>query len=205
MNLRVDLIQPNEQRSGNPVTVKTMGRVGAIVGPLIVILVIGKVVWSSHQENSDFEALKQDLELTKPRHEQAVAMIESFKTNREAREELAGWASTRTLWNEQLLGLMQLVPTNVQIQSFNSNERTILIDQNNPARELTVTMEGRAVYGDAEESVKALVEKLKTTSPFGSGVISNVDLNGRADKTPGAAPTDRSFDISCTYFTKVFK
>ncbi len=206
MNLRVDLILPHEQRSGNPVSAKTLGRVGTIVGPLILVLIIGKFVWSAHQENSDFAALQQDLEQTKPLHAQAVEMLESFNTNREAKEELAGWSKTRTAWNTQLLGLMQLVPTNVQIQSFRTKERLVLINnQNTPARELTVSMKGRAIYGHAEESVKAFVDSLETASPFGAGIISNVDMNGRADKAPGAAATDRTFDISCTYFTRTFK
>lgn len=205
MNIRVDLILPQEQRSGNPVSAKTLGRVGSIVGPLILIAVVGKFVWSAHQENADFATLQQDLELTKPRHEQAVEMLESFKTNRAAKEELSGWASSRLSWNEQLLGLMQLVPTNVQLQTFRSREKIVLLNDKLPARQINVDITGRAKFRGAEESVKTFVRNLETAAPFGSGIVSNVDMNGSADTSVDAAPTDRMFKISCTYFTRTFK
>ena len=205
MNLRVDLILPTEQRSGNPVSVKSLGRMASIIVPLIIVVIVAKIVWTGIQEERDFRTLKQDLELTKPVHAHAVELMETFKVNREVKNELTYWASSRLSWNEQVLGLMQIVPTNVQLMSFRASEKLNLIDDKMPGRQITVSIRGRAVNGDAEESVKFLVEQLENTPPFGYGVISNVVMDGRADVSPGAAPTDRTFDIKCTYFTRVFK
>ncbi|MFT5239838.1 MAG: hypothetical protein ACI9OU_001020 [Candidatus Promineifilaceae bacterium] len=205
MNLRVDLILPTEQRSGNPVSAKSLGRMAAIILPLIVVGIVAKIVWTGIQAERDFNTLKQDLELTKPVHAHAVQLMETFKVNREVKNELTYWASSRLTWHEQILGLMQIVPTNVQLKSFRASEKLNLINDKTPGRQITLNMSGRAVNADAEESVKFLVEQLRNTAPFGYGVISNVVMDGRADVSPGAAPTDRTFEIRCTYFTRVFK
>ncbi len=205
MNLRVDLILPTEQRSGNPVSVKSLGRMASIIVPLIIVGVVAKVAWSGIQEERDFKTLKQDLELTKPVHAHAVELMETFKVNREVKNELTYWASTRLSWNEQIVGLIQIVPTNVQLKSLRASEKLTLINDKMPARQITLSMVGRAANANAEESVKFLIEQLENTPPFGSGIISNVVMDGRADVSPGAAPTDRTFEIKCTYFTRVFK
>ena len=204
MNLRVDLILDDERRSGSVVSIKSLGRIGSILGPVIVLALIFKLVWSAHQMNVDFQALKDDLEITKPRHSQAIELMDTFKQNRAVREELVGRAKSRLDWNEQILGFMQVVPKNVQLRTLRANEKQSLINDRVPARDFTLAMSGLAVNADAEEGVKTFVEYLKSSPPFANS-ISNVVMDGRADASPGAEPTDRIFDISCKYYIRLYK
>ena len=204
MNLRVDLILDDERRSGSVVSIKSLGRIGSILGPVIVLALILRLVWSAHEMNVDFQAIKDDLEITKPRHAQAIELMETFKQNHAVHEELAGRAKSRLDWNNQILGFMQVVPANVQLRSLRANEKQSLINDRVPALEFTLTMNGIAVNADAEEAVKTFVEYLKSSPPFANS-ISNVVMDGRADASPGAATTDRIFDINCKYYTRLYK
>ena len=204
MNLRVDLILTDEQRSGSLVSVKSLGRVGSILIPLTILGLIFKLVWSAHQMNADFQTLQDDLEITKPRHSEAIELMETFAINRAVRDELAGRANSKLDWGEQIMGLMQIIPTNVQLRTMHAIELQTLINDRIPAREITLDLTGLAVNKDAESGVETFVEHLRSASPF-ANVVSNVVMDGRADNTVGAAPTDRIFEINAKYYKRLFK
>ncbi|MDA0990999.1 MAG: hypothetical protein O3A51_09635, partial [Verrucomicrobia bacterium] len=144
-------------------------------------------------------------ETAQPQQEKARAMIEGFRVQGEIRKEMEGWAQSRLAWHEQLIGLLEITPENIQLQSLSINQVLRLFEESSPARYISMRLDGRAIGTEAERSVRALEQSL-STAPAYTSLIAKVSVpQYGADQSPGAKKEDRSFQIACEYAERQFE
>ncbi|MDA0577216.1 MAG: hypothetical protein O3B24_03860 [Verrucomicrobia bacterium] len=197
MNLRVDLILETERRSGSVVSSKGVVRIISVIVPLLLVGYLGAQFLWANQLRQDLEGLQQSLESAKPQQERAKALIAEFKSHKDIGQELKGWELTRVNWSDQLQGLMQIVPPNVQLSDLRVSQSIQLSKIEHPARLFALTLKGKAVGDDAERSVKRLENALQIEPVF-TGLVQRVSIPVYgADTSPDAKRGDRVFAIAC--------
>ena len=205
MNLRVDLILESEQRSGSIVNPKSVLRIVAILIPLILVGLFVQQFLTAARLRREMENLSLTWDTARPQQEKARQMIEGFQAQGDIRKELQGWQLSRIRWNEQLIGLVRVVPENVQLFSFSMNQSQRLIEEKTPARAYTTSMRGKAVGPTAEMSIRALERRLASEPPFEDVVAAVTVPEYGADTSPGASRDDRVFRIDSRYEEQPFE
>ncbi len=204
MNLRVDLILEQEQRSGSILSAKSLLRISSIVLPVVLFGFVFMFFFNISRMERELTDLQNKLEVMKPKQETSLELLAKFSVNAEVQKELDGIKSSRLDLHSQLTGLMSIVPTNMQIRSFTVNAKNSIENDRRTMREYTMLISGRAINRNAESSVKAFVEKLQDEGQH-FGAISNIVWDGKADPAPAASRTDRIFDLQARYFDRAIK
>ena len=202
MSLQVNLILPGEQRSANPVSFRSLSRIGSIVGPTVVVLLlaIAALNWSALTNKVRIaETIWQELE---PKKEAAISLRARYDRNQQVLKELNGWKASRVLWHRQLEGLRDLVPPSMQLLSLRVDQQIQVIEKSGPARTFTLTLSGRAEGPDAQSDVLALQTALLTRDPF-AGLTRNANVPAF-----DAAPENKAhrlFQIKAPYNPQPFQ
>ncbi len=205
MNLRVDLILATELRSGSVVSSQGVLRIASVVVPFLLVGFLGWQFLAVRQLRQELESNKLSLDSAAPQQERAKALIAEFQTHRNVAAELAGWNKSRIAWHHQLFSLMGVVPENIQLNDLNISQSLQLTTAEKPARMFVLSLKGKAVGDDAEQSVKRLETALISNPAFESLTETvTVPLFG-ADTTPEAKRDDRVFEISCLYTQRAFE
>lgn len=202
MNLHINLIMPGEQRSAHPINLRSLSRIGTIVGPSVLVLLafLWVLNWLTLSNKVRIaESVWQELE---PRKEAAIELRNRYQTNQAILRELEGWRAARILWNRQLGGIRTAVPADMQLLSLRVNQVLQVIDKKNPARVFSMTIEGRAEGNNADADVLDLQLALRIGKPF-EDVVEEVNVPRFA-----ADPDNRMhrlFQIECNYEPRFFK
>jgi len=206
MNLRVDLILASEQRSGSLLSLKSLLRIATIVGPLVLILIIGTAVLKTMKLTRKLNDLETQWQCEEPKKKRASELKKEVATNVALKEELEGWSKSHLDWHQQLLGLQRATADDIQLTSLRVSHAIQLVDdEKTPARVFAATMKGTALGEKAELSVRRL-ERLLAQAPAFSNIMDRVEVSKYgADTRSGASKSDRVFEINCTYETLKFK
>ncbi|MBN1558329.1 MAG: hypothetical protein JW951_09310 [Lentisphaerae bacterium] len=205
MNLRVDLMEPDERRSASLINLKSLIRIAWFAVPAIVILLIAVFIINTTRISSELALLEREWEAAKPRRAEASALRSELAVNRNIVAELAGWTNSRIAWHSQLSGLMTAVPPTIQLRALRVDQRLQLLDKEGPARFFSMALDGRSVGDTAEQSVQLLRRRL-TEIPVFTGKVQTVTVaKFGADPAPGADRTDRTFTLQCAYLPRLFE
>jgi hypothetical protein len=197
MNLRVDLILESEQRSASLLSLKLLIRIVAALVPLGLLFLVGSQVMEIVVINSEVRGLEAEWKKMGPREKRAWEQAYEYQLNLAVRNELNGWRNSRVNWHEQIVALMQEIPTNVQLQSLSVGHAFQLIDDKVPARLFSIDMKGKAFGTNAESSVRRIERRL-TEGPAFSNLTSKVEVpQFVADTARGADKNDRIFAVTC--------
>ena len=134
MNLRVDLILEDEQRSGSLLNAKSIIRLATIIVPLVIVGLLAWQVLIVAGLKYELNGLIMDWEIKKPQSEKAKMLTEEFTTHASILSELEGWRRSRIAWSDQVGQLMLIAPENVQLQDLNMNQALALFEEKMPAR-----------------------------------------------------------------------
>jgi len=199
MNLRVDLILPSEQRSGSPVSPKSLLRMASVVGPALVVLLVFMGIIGMLKLKSEEKMLQSKWELTEPLREDADKRLAALQRSIRIHRELEGWKKARITWHEHVGGIMRVTPANIQLEALRVSQTLQLENKRIPSRVFALTLKGKALGAQAEASVQNLERQLVRAAPF-AGLVAQVAVpTFRADTSKEANRDDRIFGITCAY------
>ena len=206
MNLRVDLIFETEQRSGSLLSPKSLIRIGTIVGPAILALLVAVFVMQVWQLNSKLTLLEGQWESLGKKKKESERLRDQLLTNRKILDEIGGWRASHMDWHTQMRGIMTEVPAEIELKRLQVSQRFDVLGKDMPARMFTMTVSGRAVGSGAETAVEQLRSRIQSSSVFATNIAENgvtVSAYG-ADTTVGANKRDRVFTITSQYEARKF-
>jgi len=206
MSLRVDLILESEQRSGSLLSPKSLVRIASVVGPTILVLLVGVFVMQMWQLSSRVTLLEGQWESLGGQKKTAERLREQLLTNRKVLDEIGGWRESHIDWHEQLSGLIEVVPPEIELRKLRIGQKLDVLEKNMPARMFSMTLNGRAVGASAESAVETLKVRLQSSAAFATNVAEDgvsVPSYG-ADVSVGAGKHDRVFTIVSQYEPRKF-
>ena len=203
MNLRVDLILPDEQRSTSPVSLAFIVRMAAVLGIVIVVGGIALFVFNVMAQGKRLRDQKERWVQLDERLKKELAREKKLVRNVEIHAQLKGWRNARMHWKELLDGFKDAVPADIQMERMtvtSSMGAAGII----PTKTYDLVLKAR-VYGVADgraygcKDTKGEVERFARSIPQDSVlkkyVKSATVVPGtfRKGLWPGAAENDRSF------------
>jgi hypothetical protein len=208
MNLRVDLILPEERRSASRISPKLLVRGALVFALLVVVLGVTVVYLKATAVMRQRNAARDIWQGLEPKYKKAVALEKELRQNQMLLADLLSIRNSRMNWVEQLRALHRVVPENVQITRVNFEE-TMGKVKNTPARLFTLTIyarayardESRTFGGDPQQDVKEMERRLVADEHF-SKCLRDVAVVGGSfavGRWPGAVENDRQFSIRCIY------
>lgn len=205
MNLRVDLILESEQRSASLISRKSLIRIVSIVIPAVIVLLVTLQVMRLLAVKNEERAVEARWLTTEPLEKKAGELAGVRRANDALLAELEGWSKSRISWNEQLLALTSVVPTNMQLTELRIGQTFQVIQDKVPARVFGMNLKGMSYGTEAESSVKKMEQTLSQDALF-SNLIRRVEvpMYGAAN-TEGANKDDRIFEIRCGYRERAFE
>jgi Tfp pilus assembly protein PilN len=205
MNLRLDLILESERRSGSPVSLKSVGRIAAVVIPVVVVLLLSSAMVTLMRLKAELDELEAAWRDLGPRKEKAAALSTEFQKNRQTIQELNGWKSSHMDCHVRLANLMAAVPPTIQLTNLKLDQSLQSLDNSSVARVFSLALEGRAVGEGSEKNVEAFKQTLAERPVF-TNVIGEVKVGQfGADLSKGAEKFDRVFRIECKFRPRKFE
>ena len=207
MNLRVDLILPTEQRSASVVSLKSLIRIAIIVVPIIILLAIAMGVLYMLSYRNDFKDMEEQWKDAQPKQEAAGRLRQELIANEDLAVKVAGWATSRLLWHEQLRGIQKAVQPEFKIQLLRLalSSSQFMVDNRIPARGGGLVVQGLALGENAEANVRNLQQAF-LTSPALTGCVTQVEVKRfEASTVEKATKYDRFFQIDLNYAPRKFQ
>jgi len=203
MNLRADLILPEERRSPNVVNLRLIYRIAGIVVPLILIALLGMAVMRMMALSARLSEAESTWAVTEPRKEKAIRVLNQAKINRNILDELKSWRNGSPRWHAQLTALQENISPAIQLRQLRINQSLNVTDTSKlAARNFTMGLSGIASGADAERAVQSLQQLLVEGEAFQERVASSTIPSYRAD--PGAKAL-RLFRVEAIYAPLEFK
>ena len=199
MSLRVDLILPEEQRSAGGISAKSVGRIGTIAVPAIIVFLVAHQFFNSTLSSSELRVLESRWETAEPKQNHALKLAGRLRYNQDTIRELEAWKTSQITWHKQLLAIMEAAPADVQLTTLIvSQAREGNTAPSPPVRRFTLTVEGKTSGENAMQYVEAFREGVATH--LHADVIASVDVaNYSADTSKNADALDRVFQLDCVY------
>jgi len=202
MSLRIDLILESEQRSASLVNVKSVTRIAAIAGPLLLLLGIAWMVIRFMAVKNRERMREAEWRVAEPKYEEAMKLNAEMKTNREILKLVKGWRDSGLAWAGQLAALRDTTPAQIQLVYLKSTEDVRAAD-GKTKRFLSLQLQGKAIGTNAQENVDGLrgsLAEAETFKPF----LEKIDVvEFKADTDKDADKHDRVFRIEGRYKPRV--
>ncbi len=204
MKSQVNLIRSSEQRSASMVSLKSLALIFSIVIPLVILLLIAWAWMGYTERRSALQLVEGQWEEAERRVEEAQAVSRNLREVERYHTEVDGWNRSRLVLHEWLAGLQQIIPEEMQLRTLQARQRAEFVEDAGASRFFTVTLTGRCVGPDAENTVEVFRETLESESAFDS-LIERVAVTGfQEDQSDGAAEHDRVFQIDVTFKARSF-
>jgi len=198
MSLRVDLVTPEEQRTAGGISGKSLGRIGTIAIPAIVLFVIAHQFFHRTLASSELRVLESRWETAEPKQKHALSLAGRLRYNHETIKELDAWKASHIAWHKQLFAIMEAAPPTIQATALIvSKSGEANTPDSPPVRNFTLTVEGKTSGENAMQYVEAFKEGIES-HPNADGVASVDVANYNADMSEGAEELDRVFQLDCT-------
>ena len=205
MNLRIDLILEEEQRSGSIVSGKSLFRVVAMILPFVLLTVVAMEFVEMMKLKGALSELETKWAVAEPKVTAARTIREQAAVNGLIQEELDTWSTAHINWHEQLAALVKVVPGYVQIDKLKITHAFQLLADQTSARVYTLVIDGKAIGARAEQHVQRLREAMQSEPPFRDLTATVTVAKYGKDTTEGADKFDRIFQIQCTYEPRKFE
>jgi hypothetical protein len=197
MNLRVDLILETEKRSASMLTPKMIVRLVSVVGPLLLVALIGWAVAKELVRNGELKTLEARWQATEPLEKKALQLSAEARANAGILAELKGWRHSHVNWSAALLELMRRVPAHLQLVELNLSQSFQVSEKGVPARVFAISLRGRTSGPEAENGVRSLAALLAEDAAF-TNLVREVKIpTFAADTSEKAGKDDRVFEITC--------
>jgi len=205
MNLQVNLIIASEQRSASAFNLKAILRILSIVGPVSAVLAIALIVLHFVQTKLELDRLQTEWAIAKPRKEYADSLRNKASVNRQILEQLKGIAGSNLPWHRQLAGLIQVTPTDIQLQKLSLSQAIGKDAKGQPVRTFRMMLEGRASGVAPDQNVSDLKNRFLNEPVYASIVESANVVSFGLDTSANADKDDRAFRIDCKYLPRTFE
>ena len=199
MSLRVDLIAQEEQRSAGGISAKSLGRIGTIAIPAILVFFVAHLFFNATLASSELRVLESRWETAEPKQKHALKLAGRLRYNADTIKELDAWKASHIPWHKQLLAIMEAAPATIQTTTLIiSQGREANTAPSPPVRRFTLTVEGKTSGENAMQYVEAFREGIANHA--NADVIASVDVaNYSADTNDNADELDRVFQLDCIY------
>jgi hypothetical protein len=202
MSLRVDLITPEEQRSGHAISLKSVIRVSSIVLPLLIVFALGRLILNTTLTMSELRVMESRWAVAEPKQKHALKLMGRLNFNRNTSEELEGWSQACIDWNKQLLTVIESAPPTIQVTSLIiSKARDTEAPPSPPTRLFKLSIEGKVTGERAMRHVAAFKQNIEAHAASKERIDTVIVANYAADPTPDAGEFDRVFQLECSYHT----
>jgi hypothetical protein len=203
MNLRVDLILPQEQRSASVLNLRFISRLASIVVPTVAALLIALSIINAVNLGNRVKLMERMWLETEPVKEKALQVLKQAKLNNQMYGELEGWGHSRVDWNTLIASLQRGVDPRIQLANLRvSQVLTLVKDGKLPARSFSLSLAGRASGQGAEVAVERLQQHLLESPEF-APLMESADI-ARYSADPDRKE-DRLFQIDCTFKPSLFQ
>ena len=192
MNLRIDLILESEQRSASLLDLKALKRMGMVIGPAILVVIVLFAILRATQQGRVVANLESKWQTEQPLVAEADKWQTELVKTRDVNNEFEGWRKSRINWHEQIIKLAEITPNDIQLTGFRMSHS---LQRGRPVRMFSVTLDGKTSGEDAEAHVQTLLRKLEEQPEITRVQI----MDFRADATPDAQRHDRIFRLELTY------
>jgi hypothetical protein len=159
MSLSVNLILPEEQRSGGKINPKSMIKILAFAGPMLALVLILQQALSYFVLQTNLSIKESRWQAAEPRQTEASRLQARLNQNLQINNEINAWRNTSPGWDSAILALMGSTPENIHI----TNVRMQALPADNqaaggspPSRSPSMLMEGRVSEPDAMVAIESL-------------------------------------------------
>ncbi len=205
MNLQVNLLHPEEQRSAGLVRLR---RVLRVVGLFLATVMVLAALWlgvrlqrlrlAVETAGEHWTRLSPEYTLSQRLHAefaQAQGIRAEWESNTRAQLKLA----------DQLESLPYLVPSGIQLAELRVSQQVIVVETNVPVRLYELRLSGRTTGAMAQTHVRQLLDNLHH-EPVLRGTLDQISSSAfRQDPARGAGREDRVFEILCKYKLRRFE
>ncbi|MBT3193029.1 MAG: hypothetical protein HN341_10780 [Verrucomicrobia bacterium] len=199
MSLCVDLMTPEERRSGSTISIQSVVRIGAILLPTLVVFAIVHQVINAMLVSSELRVLESRWEAAEPKQEHSLKLAGRLRYNEKTAKELEAWRANRIAWNQQIKAIIETAPATIQATSLVIGLDDKDTPQSPPVRHFSLTVEGKTSGEQAMQVVGAFEQELET-HPATLELLDRVEVaNYAADTAEDAEAFDRVFQIECQY------
>jgi hypothetical protein len=203
MSLRVDLISPDEKRSGSRINARAFIRLAKILAPVIILFIAGNITMKLMTLSAKMHMLEARWEVSEPKQEHARKTSEQVNVHLKTLEELNAWKDSRIEWNKQLSAIAETTPDSVQLTALVvSQQFDADTPPSPPKRIFTMTINGKTSGEGAMDYIEILSKSLEHHKAM-ANLINSVDVTDyEADTSENASELDRVFQIDCAYKTQ---
>ena len=205
MNLQVNLILKSEQRSGSPVSLKSVIRVASIAVPVGLLVMLSSAFANVVLLGNELRVLESQWTDARPRMEETARLNKELTVNRKIMKQLQGWKRSHIDWHEQMSMLGDEVPATIQLESLTVSQMLQFLDNKVPARVFVIMLKGKAIGHDAEQAVHLLQRGIEETPAFADLIETIRVIKYGADNAEDAREYDRVFQIECAYRPRRFE
>lgn len=204
MTLSVNLIEEGEKRHGGSLTTLFLMRSLAIALPVILILFLSHLLITLRMDRASLARTTERI-LDKQSQTNDFAKVKAQqKLYLQMKAQLDGFAAIRLDCSRQLTLIQETVPLEVQVTSLHL-DRNVSISNNVPTIVYKLALSGKT-GGQPEANLTRFQTQLK--GPSLTNTLATVDVPEGAfveDKSPGALPRDRLFQLNCAFLPRGFK
>ncbi len=164
MSLSVNLILPDEKRSGSQINTKTATKIASIAGPLLFLAIIVQQALRYYVLQTNLRMQESRWESIEPRQNFHTRLQRRLNHNTRIKSEIEAWRTSAPYWDSVLLAIMESTPSNIQVIAIRMQAAAA---PNQPAggsppiRRPTLLVEGRVSEPDAMESILAFKDALQ--------------------------------------------
>ena len=203
MNLRLDLILPEEQRSASVFNLRMLTRIATFTVPVILAVLVALVVLGMMALTNKVRSIEAAWAAAEPKKARALKLIQHAKSNDLILREIEGWQKSRLDLRDQLVVLQEGVDPRLQISSLRISQAFKLVDEKFPARAFVLDLSGRASGTGADAAVQALQQHLLQSSVTSLLLQTNGIRITRFTADP-QNKNDRLFDMDGVYAPRRF-
>ena len=183
MSLCVDLMTPEERRSGSTISIQSVVRIGAILLPTLVVFAIVHQVINAMLVSSELRVLESRWEAAEPKQEHSLKLAGRLRYNEKTAKELEAWRANRIAWNQQIKAIIETAPATIQATSLVIGLDDKDTPQSPPVRHFSLTVEGKTSGEQAMQVVGAFEQELET-HPATLELLDRVEVANYAADNP---------------------
>lgn len=197
MSLSINLIFPDEQRSGGKINPKSLRKIITVAVPLLLLVIIMQQGLSHFVLQTNLSMQESRWQAAEPRQNHAKRLRNRLNQNQQIQNEIDAWKRSVPGWETAILAIMESTPENIHIATL----RMQAIPAPNqaaqgspPIRRTTVLIEGRVSEPDAMRAIESLRTGVETHALLQETVHTATVVNFAADPTAPGTPR-RVFSI----------
>lgn len=164
MSLSVNLILPEEKRSGSQINTKTATKIASIAGPALILVIILQQSFSYYVLRTNLQMHESRWQAAEPQQNVAIRQQGRLNHNTRIKAEMEAWRESAPYWDSVLFAILESTPPNIQVISIRMQSPAAPNQPTGgspPIRRPTLLIEGRVSEPDAMKSILAFKDALQ--------------------------------------------